>query len=114
MDSSMEIRKTPLVYENHTNIKFICLFRWLDTKLRRTEGHWCTPLAPQEVPRAISELVGPVPWPITADLVDGISPCVHKTWTASPPKHLQKAILWCTYKYVHVRICTYIHVYVCI
>ena len=37
MESLMEINKTPLMYENHINNKFICLFRWLDTKLEITD-----------------------------------------------------------------------------
>ena len=38
----MEINKTPLVYENHISSKFICLFRWLDTKLQITNCHYDT------------------------------------------------------------------------
>ena len=42
MDSLMEINKTPLVYENHISSKFICLFRWLDTKIQMTNCHYDT------------------------------------------------------------------------
>ena len=37
MDSLMEMHKKPVMYENHINNKFICLFRWLDTKLQITD-----------------------------------------------------------------------------
>ena len=34
MDSLMEVNKKPIIYRNHKNNKFICLFQWLDTKLQ--------------------------------------------------------------------------------
>ena len=38
MDSLMEIHKTPLMNNNnHMNNKFVCLFKWLDTKLELTD-----------------------------------------------------------------------------
>jgi hypothetical protein len=40
MDSLMEMHKKPVMYENHINNKFICLFRWLDTKLQITDDEY--------------------------------------------------------------------------
>ncbi len=34
MESLMEISKKPIIYINHKNNKFICLFQWLNTKLQ--------------------------------------------------------------------------------
>ena len=42
MDSLMEINKTPLVYEHNISSKFICLFRWLDTKIIITNSKYDT------------------------------------------------------------------------
>ena len=37
MESLMEINKKPIMYKNHKNNKFICLFQWFDTKLQITD-----------------------------------------------------------------------------
>ena len=42
MDSLMEINKTPLENENHISSNFICLFRWLDTKIQITNSKYDT------------------------------------------------------------------------
>ena len=37
MDSLMAINKDPIIYKNHENNKFLCLLKWLDTKLQLTD-----------------------------------------------------------------------------
>ena len=38
MDSLMAINKDPSIYKNHKSNKFICLLKWLDTKLQLTDS----------------------------------------------------------------------------
>jgi hypothetical protein len=38
MDSLMAINKDPIIYKNHESNKFICLLKWLDTKLQLTDS----------------------------------------------------------------------------
>ena len=38
MDSLMAINKDPIIYINHKSNKFICLLKWLDTKLQLTDS----------------------------------------------------------------------------
>ena len=38
MDSLMAINKDPIIYKNHKSNKFICLLKWLDTKLQLTDS----------------------------------------------------------------------------
>ena len=38
MDSLMVINKDPIIYKNHKSNKFICLLKWLDTKLQLTDS----------------------------------------------------------------------------
>ena len=42
MDLLMEIHKTPLTNDTHINNKFICLFRWIDSKLQITDDPYDT------------------------------------------------------------------------
>ena len=35
----MEMRKKPVMYENHKSNKFICLFEWLDTQIVITDAY---------------------------------------------------------------------------
>ena len=46
----------------------------------------------REAPHAITELVDSVPWPITGDLADWITPSSHRMSAASAPKHPQTSI----------------------
>ncbi len=38
MDPLMKINKDPIIYKNHESNKFICLLKWLDTKLQLTDS----------------------------------------------------------------------------
>ena len=42
MDSLMAINKDPIIYKNHKSNKFICLLKWLDTKLQLTDSDYDT------------------------------------------------------------------------
>ena len=59
----------------------------------------------REAPRAITELVDSVPWPITGDMADWITPSSHRMSAASAPKHLQTSIWWSMSKYKFEHIC---------
>ena len=38
MDSLMVINKDPIIYKDYESNKFICLLKWLDTKLQLTDS----------------------------------------------------------------------------
>ena len=54
MDSLMKIHKDPIIYKNHKSNKFICLLKWLDTKLQLTDS-CCDSIKRNELYKFVTE-----------------------------------------------------------